>query len=73
MRKLETYWCNAKPTLDDIKTAYDIVCSSDIAVRIDWFVPYNGMHSRIITREDVDRIPNYEVYFDEHIPHCYGV
>ena len=73
MRKLETYWCEDRPTLDDIKTAYDIVCSSDVAVRIEWFVPYNGMHSRTITREDVDRMPNYEVYFNECIPHCYAV
>ena len=73
MLTIEAYWCEATPTLEDIKTAYDIVKSSGVAVKIEWSVKYNGAYSRIITKEIIENVPSYEDYFKKYIPHCYGL
>ena len=73
MTKIECYWCDDRPTLDDIQLAYMRMRSEDVVVRIEWFVPYNGKHSRLITEEDLSKYPTYEEYFNKCIPHCYAV
>lgn len=73
MKKIETYWCEDRPTLEDIKTAYNRVQSEDVVVKIEWFIRYNGTHSRIITKDELSKYPTYEEYFNNCIPQCYGV
>lgn len=73
MRKIENYWCDDKPTLEDIRNAYARVLTNDVVVKIEWFVRFNGAHSRIITDQVIKDVPDYEEYFRTCIPHCYGV
>ena len=73
MKRIESYWCENRPTLDDIKFAYDRVLSTDVVVEIRWFVRYNGSHSRVITKSVVEDCPDYKDYFENYIPHCYSV
>lgn len=73
MKRIESYWCEDRPSLEDIKFAYDRVLSADVVVEIEWFVRYNGKHSRIITRSEIEDCPDYHEYFKIYIPHCYGV
>ena len=73
MIEMKTFWCKGRPTLKDISKAYELVKSEDVAIRIEWFVPYNGMHDRTITVDTLSRYPTPEMFFEEAIPHCYGV
>ena len=70
---MRTFWCKGRPTLEDISMAYELLKIDDIAVSIEWFIPYNGRHQRILTRETLDKYPAPEKFFEESIPHCYGV
>ena len=73
MKRIESYWCENKPTLDDIRFAYVRVLEGNVAVEIRWFVPYNGNHSKIITQNVIEDCPDYHEYFEKYIPHRYGV
>lgn len=71
MIRIETYFCETIPTLEDIKFAFELV-ESGIAVEIKYFVRHRGWYSRLITPNIVkDNTP--EDYFDNVIPHIYGV
>lgn len=73
MKRIESYWCENRPILDDIRYAYVRVLTSNVVVEIKWFVPYNGTHSRVITQSIIEDCPDYHEYFEKYIPHCYGV
>jgi len=71
MIPIEFYWCEETPTLDDVKFAYERV-RQGVVVMIKWWVRYSGHYEKIVTPEtikDMDEI----TYFNEIIPHCYGV
>ena len=72
MTKIETYWCEDRPTLEDIKQAFDIVKNNGVVVSIRWYIRYNGEHERIITKEDITTY-SIEDYFERAIPRTYGV
>lgn len=69
---LENYWCEDKPTIDDIKQAYAIVTTGKV-VKISWSVPYSGIYDRIINKDALEVYPDPKVYFYACIPQCYPV
>lgn len=71
MKEIRSFWCEDKPTLEDIKEAYAEVFKGFVII-IQWHVKYSGMYSRTITKEDVDKY-SAEKYFKECIPHRYPV
>lgn len=71
MREIILYWCEDKPTLEDIKEAYAEV-SKGFVVGIKWYVEYSGMYSRTIRDKDVEKY-SAEEYFEKCIPHVYPV
>ena len=73
MQVMKTFWIEGKPTVDDIQQAYDIVKNEGVVVEFKWFVPYNGMHDRKIRAATIEKYLDPKVYFDECIPHTYGV
>ena len=72
MTEIKTFWIEGRPTVDDIKQAYEIVANEDVVVMIKWFVNYNGMHERLIFKKTIQE-QNYTDYWENYIPHCYGV
>ena len=72
MVKMELYWCEDKPTLDDIKFAYERV-TQGVTVEIRWFVPFSGHYNQIITAKSLEKYPKPEDLFDARIPKCYPV
>jgi len=72
MVKMESYWCENKPTLDDIKFAYERV-NQGVTVEIRWFVSYSGQYNRIIIANSLERYPKPEDLFEACIPKRYPV
>jgi len=72
MRELKTFFCDDKPTIHDIYEAFDIAKNSGAAVKIEWEVPHNGTYARFITADKMEKYTP-EKYFEECIPHRYGV
>ena len=72
MIPLDTYWCENRPTLEDIKQAYEIVGIGKV-VKICWFFPYSGHYDRIITKGVLEQYPTPEVFFEECLPKTYPV
>ena len=71
MKEIRSYWCEDKPTLEDIKEAYTEVSKGFIII-IQWHVEYSGMYSRTIREEEVNKY-SAEEYFEKCIPHVYAV
>ena len=71
MVEIKEYWCNDKPTLKDIKKAFEET-TPDKYIRISWFVKYNGNHSRFITWDITQKI-SPEEYYEKYIPRMYGM
>ena len=71
MKEIRTYWCEDKPTLEDIKEAYTEV-SKGFVIIIQWYVEYSGIYSRTIREENVNKY-SAEEYFEKCIPHVYPV
>ena len=72
MIKIENYWIDDRPTLEDIKEAYDLVSKNNIIIKISWYVEYSGSYSRMVTKEHIAEM-SAEEYFEKVIPHVYGV
>lgn len=71
MREIKIYWCEDKPTLEDIEEAYAKI-SEGFVVEIKWYVEYSGVYSRTIREKDVNKY-SAEEYFKNCIPHRYAV
>ena len=71
MTEIKSFWIDNVPTLEDIEQAYSLV-DTGVVVSIHWFVPHNGSHERIITK-DITQKYTAEEYFDRRIPHMYGI
>lgn len=71
MIPIEHYWSEDKPTLEDVKFAYNRA-SQGVVVEIRWFVKYSGHYNRLVTPNDTEDM-NAETYFNEIIPKCYPV
>lgn len=71
MIEIKSFWITDRPTLTDIEQAFEIA-KNGIAVSIRWYVKWNGSHERIITKETTEKY-SCEQYFNECIPHVYGV
>lgn len=71
MKEIRSYWCEDKPTLEDIEEAYAEVSKGFIVI-IQWQVEYSGMYSRTIREKDVEKY-SAEEYFEKCIPHVYAV
>ena len=71
MTEIKSFWIDNVPTLEDIEQAYSLV-DTGVIVSIRWFVPYNGSHERVITK-NVTQEHTVEEYFEKCIPHIYGV
>lgn len=71
MIPIEQYWCEDKPTLEDIQYAYNQAFRG-IVIEIRWFVNYSGYYNTLVT-PDVTKDMNAETYFNEMIPKCYPV
>lgn len=74
MLKIETYYIDEheRPTLEDVKEAFEIAKINNIIVELKWYVPYSGTYARCISPDDVKNM-SPETYFKEIIPHMYGV
>lgn len=72
MIKIEEYWCENVPSLSDIEEAFNQVKKNNVVVKINWFVKYNGCHDRIITKDIIEGTTAKE-YFEDCIPHVYGI
>ena len=71
MKEIKSFWCNDKPTLEDILKAFALAYM-DYAVEIKWHVNYSGDYCRIITRDIAEKYKPEE-YFEKFIPHTYPV
>jgi hypothetical protein len=71
MKEIRSFWCEDKPTLEDIEEAYAKV-SEGLVVEIHWYVDYSGIYSRTIRDKDVNKY-SAEEYFEKCIPHVYPV
>lgn len=71
MKEIKSYWCEDKPTLEDIKEAYTEV-SKGFVIIIQWYVEYSGIYSRIIREKDVNK-HSAEEYYEKCIPQVYSV
>lgn len=71
MKEIKTYWCEDKPTLEDIELAFKQVLWGSV-VEIKWYVEYSGTYSRIIREKDVNKY-SAEEYLEKCIPHRYAV
>ena len=73
MTRIEEYYVDHIPTMEDIEEAFGIVKEKgNILVRIVWFVPYSGTYKRVISIEDVET-KTVKEWFDEEMPKCYPV
>jgi hypothetical protein len=71
MKEIKHYWIEDTPKIEDIKEAFKIVKEQDVVVEIKWYVPYSGTYARSIMSKHTRLTP--EEYFEECIPHIYGV
>lgn len=72
MIPMQTFWCEDRPTVEDVKQAFEIAAQDNVVVSMEWFVKYNGMHRRLITKEHTKQYTP-EKYWEGVIPHVYGV
>ena len=71
MTEIKSFWVENKPTLEDIRQAFELV-KTGIVVSIRWSVNYSGSYERLITKAITEEY-TYEDYFKNCIPHRYGV
>ena len=71
MTEIKSFWIDNVPKLEDIEKAFSLV-NEWTCVSILWYVKYNGSHERIITY-DIKRKYTAEEFFEDCIPHVYGV
>ena len=71
MVEIKSFWVDERPELKDIEQAFELA-KTGVVVSIRWFVPYNGLHERIIQKDTTEKY-TVEEYFKNCIPHIYGV
>ena len=63
---------NGTPSLQDVEEAFQIVQDTGSAVRIHWSATYSGNYQRTVTPDTIKNMSAQE-YFDNVVPHVYGV
>ena len=69
---VKTYAIDGLPKIEDIEEAYKIVSENNCIVELMWDVEYSGRYTRYIHPETITNLSAQE-YFDNIVPHVYGV
>lgn len=69
MKEIRSFWCDARPTMEDIVQAFEIAATGT-PVSINWYVRYSGNYNRVITLQTTEKFTPEE-YWENCIPHKY--
>lgn len=71
MIEIKQYWIDGYPQIEDVEEAFKIVKEQNVIVELRWHVAWSGNYSANVSSEDIE--DGVQKFFDEQIPHIYGV